>query len=87
MIGIDGIISYKRWCANTLTRFRILFSNKSEHLVKLILGLTDQTFTIGAVFLAGIAILPVVTGRLLGVSRNVTYFFGGTATKRRNEYL
>lgn len=34
---------------------------------------------IGAVFLAGIAILPTVTGRLLGVSQNISYFFGGTA--------
>ena len=34
---------------------------------------------IGAIFLAGIAILPTIMGRLLGVSQNITYFFGGTA--------
>lgn len=34
---------------------------------------------IGAVFLAGIAILPTIIGRLLGVSQSITYFFGGTA--------
>lgn len=34
---------------------------------------------IGAVFLAIIAILPSVIGRILGVSPTISYFFGGTA--------
>lgn len=34
---------------------------------------------IGALFLAGIAILPTIMGRVLGVSQNISYFFGGTA--------
>ncbi len=34
---------------------------------------------IGAIFLAMIAILPTITGRVLGVSQSISYFFGGTA--------
>ena len=34
---------------------------------------------IGAVFLALIAILPNIVGRLLGVPQTISYFFGGTA--------
>ncbi len=34
---------------------------------------------IGAIFLAGIAILPTVIGNMMGVSGSITYFFGGTA--------
>lgn len=34
---------------------------------------------IGAVFLAGIAILPSIIGRILGISPTISYFFGGTA--------
>lgn len=34
---------------------------------------------IGAVFLAMIAILPTLVGRLLGVPQTISYFFGGTA--------
>lgn len=34
---------------------------------------------LGAVFLAVIAILPTIVGRLLGVSQTISYFFGGTA--------
>lgn len=34
---------------------------------------------IGAVFLAMIAILPTIIGRLLGVPQTISYFFGGTA--------
>jgi len=34
---------------------------------------------IGAVFLALIAILPTIVGRLLGVPQTISYFFGGTA--------
>lgn len=34
---------------------------------------------IGALFLALIAILPTITGRFLGVSQTISYFFGGTA--------
>lgn len=34
---------------------------------------------LGAVFLALIAILPTVVGRILGVSQTISYFFGGTA--------
>jgi preprotein translocase subunit SecY len=34
---------------------------------------------LGAVFLALIAILPNVVGRLLGVPQTISYFFGGTA--------
>lgn len=39
----------------------------------------NRVTLIGAVFLAGIAILPTVIGRLLGVDQSITYFFGGTA--------
>jgi preprotein translocase subunit SecY len=34
---------------------------------------------LGAVFLALIAILPTIVGRIMGVSQNISYFFGGTA--------
>ncbi len=34
---------------------------------------------IGAVFLAMIAILPTIIGKLLGVPQTISYFFGGTA--------
>lgn len=34
---------------------------------------------IGASFLAGIAVLPTIMGRILGVSSGISYFFGGTA--------
>jgi preprotein translocase subunit SecY len=34
---------------------------------------------IGAVFLALIAILPTIVGRMLGVPQTISYFFGGTA--------
>jgi preprotein translocase subunit SecY len=34
---------------------------------------------IGAVFLALIAILPTIIGRILGVPQTISYFFGGTA--------
>ena len=34
---------------------------------------------IGAAFLALLAILPSIIGRVLGVSQNISYFFGGTA--------
>lgn len=34
---------------------------------------------LGAVFLAGIAILPTIVNRLLGVPQTISYFFGGTA--------
>jgi len=34
---------------------------------------------LGAVFLAGIAILPTMVNRLLGVPQTISYFFGGTA--------
>lgn len=34
---------------------------------------------IGAIFLALIAILPNIVGRLLGVPQTISYFFGGTA--------
>ena len=33
----------------------------------------------GAIFLAGIAILPTIIGKLLGVDSTITYFFGGTS--------
>jgi preprotein translocase subunit SecY len=33
----------------------------------------------GAMFLAMIAILPTVIGKLLGVDSTITYFFGGTS--------
>lgn len=33
----------------------------------------------GAMFLAGIAILPTIIGKLLGVDSTITYFFGGTS--------
>lgn len=35
---------------------------------------------LGAVFLAGIAILPTIVGRFLGVPQTISYFFGGTAS-------
>ena len=34
---------------------------------------------LGAIFLALIAILPTIVGRLLGVPQTISYFFGGTA--------
>lgn len=34
---------------------------------------------IGAFFLAGIAILPTIIGRFLGVPQSISYFFGGTS--------
>ncbi len=34
---------------------------------------------LGAIFLALIAILPTITGRIMGVSQTISYFFGGTA--------
>lgn len=34
---------------------------------------------LGAVFLAGIAILPTLVGRFLGIPQTISYFFGGTA--------
>lgn len=34
---------------------------------------------VGAVFLALIAILPTIIGKLLGVDASITYFFGGTS--------
>lgn len=34
---------------------------------------------LGAVFLALIAVLPTIVGRLLGVPQTISYFFGGTA--------
>lgn len=34
---------------------------------------------LGAVFLAGIAILPTLVGTFLGVPQTISYFFGGTA--------
>lgn len=34
---------------------------------------------LGAVFLAGIAILPTIVGSVLGVPPTISYFFGGTA--------
>ena len=34
---------------------------------------------VGAVFLALIAILPQIVGKLLGVDSTITYFFGGTS--------
>jgi preprotein translocase subunit SecY len=33
---------------------------------------------LGALFLALIAILPNIVGQMMGVPRNVYYFFGGT---------
>jgi preprotein translocase subunit SecY len=33
----------------------------------------------GALFLSAIAVLPTIVGRLLGVSPNISYFFGGTS--------
>ncbi len=33
----------------------------------------------GAIFLASIAILPTVVGKILGVDASITYFFGGTS--------
>jgi preprotein translocase subunit SecY len=34
---------------------------------------------IGAIFLALIAILPTLVGKVLGVDQTISYFFGGTA--------
>lgn len=39
----------------------------------------NRVTLLGAVFLAAIAILPTVVGRLLGVPSTISYFFGGTA--------
>ncbi|MBO0206265.1 preprotein translocase subunit SecY, partial [Vibrio alginolyticus] len=39
----------------------------------------DRITLIGAVFLALIARLPTIIGKLLGVPQTISYFFGGTA--------
>ena len=39
----------------------------------------NRVTLIGAIFLALIAILPTIIGRLLGIPQSVSYFFGGTA--------
>lgn len=39
----------------------------------------NRVTLLGAVFLALIAILPTIIGRLLGVPQTISYFFGGTA--------
>lgn len=39
----------------------------------------NRVTLIGAIFLALIAILPTIIGRLLGVPQTISYFFGGTA--------
>lgn len=39
----------------------------------------NRVTLIGAVFLALIAILPTIIGRMLGVPQTISYFFGGTA--------
>ena len=33
----------------------------------------------GAVFLALIAVLPIIIGKVLSVDQSITYFFGGTS--------
>lgn len=39
----------------------------------------NRVTLLGAVFLALIAILPTIIGRILGVPQTISYFFGGTA--------
>lgn len=39
----------------------------------------NRVTLLGALFLAGIAILPTIVGRILGVPQTISYFFGGTA--------
>ena len=39
----------------------------------------NRVTLLGAIFLAGIAILPSMIGRLMGVTQTISYFFGGTA--------
>lgn len=39
----------------------------------------NRVTLLGAVFLALIAILPTIVGRMLGVPQSISYFFGGTA--------
>lgn len=39
----------------------------------------NRVTLLGAVFLASIAILPSILGRVLRVDANVSYFLGGTA--------
>lgn len=39
----------------------------------------NRVTLLGAVFLAGIAILPTIVGQFLGVPPTISYFFGGTA--------
>lgn len=39
----------------------------------------NRVTLLGAIFLALIAILPTIIGRLLGVPQTISYFFGGTA--------
>lgn len=39
----------------------------------------NRVTLIGAVFLALLAILPTIIGRMLGVPQTISYFFGGTA--------
>jgi preprotein translocase subunit SecY len=40
---------------------------------------------IGALFLAAIAIIPTLVGKLLGVDASITYFFGGTSLLIQNK--
>jgi len=42
-------------------------------------GTMNHITLIGAVFLALIAILPTLVGRLMGIPHTISYFFGGTA--------
>lgn len=39
----------------------------------------NRVTLLGAIFLALIAILPTIVGRMLGVPQTISYFFGGTA--------
>lgn len=39
----------------------------------------NRVTMIGAIFLAVIAILPTIVGRVLGIPQTISYFFGGTA--------
>lgn len=39
----------------------------------------NRVTLIGAVFLAGLAILPTLVGKFLGIPQTISYFFGGTA--------
>ncbi|MEI8365086.1 MAG: preprotein translocase subunit SecY [Parachlamydiaceae bacterium] len=52
---------------------------QGKHTQEYLESTMNRITLIGAVFLALLAILPTIIGRLLGVPQTISYFFGGTA--------